>query len=45
MDMKTVKNKSISFWPFRHATIALYRAGTISREYFIELWGAVYGKD
>jgi hypothetical protein len=44
MDMKAIKNKSINFWPFRHAIIVLFNEKIISREYFIELWRSVYGK-
>jgi hypothetical protein len=44
MDMEAFKNKSINFWPFRRAVILLYNEKVISREKFIELWEAVYGK-
>jgi hypothetical protein len=45
MDMEAIKDIAISFWPFRHAVLVLYAEGIISREYFIELWRSVYGKD
>jgi hypothetical protein len=44
MDMEAIKNKSINFWPFRHAVIVLFNEKIISREYFTELWRSVYGK-
>jgi hypothetical protein len=45
MDMEAIKNRSINFWPFRHAVIVLYNEKIISRDYFIELWGAAYGRN
>jgi hypothetical protein len=45
MGMEAIKNKSVSFWPYRRAVILLYLENVISREKFIKLWRSVYGKD